>query len=214
MQDKECLVENQIKNQKICTVCKQMLDLDKFDNQHSRNVAQQRPKEAVLKRNQCRSCRNKRTWVKIKNDPERKAKVYEKKNKGASERYHLLNPEDKKKKNKKNNLNKYGLTFESAKEILKNVQDNKCKICNTEISLIIDNDRSTANVDHDHKYDKKAVRGFLCHSCNTGLGNFKDSIPNLVSAIEYLKNNLLTESLTSSSSSSSLASNLDNLLQD
>jgi hypothetical protein len=40
------------------------------------------------------------------------------------------------------------------------------------------------HTDHNHKTGK--VRGFLCSTCNTGLGNFRDSIDNLRNAIQYL----------------------------
>lgn len=38
----------------------------------------------------------------------------------------------------------------------------------------------------DHCHEKKVVRGFLCRSCNIGLGNFQDSIMLLNEAAEYL----------------------------
>jgi hypothetical protein len=31
------------------------------------------------------------------------------------------------------------------------------------------------------------VRGLLCHNCNKGLGNFRDNIEFLESAVSYLK---------------------------
>ena len=40
-------------------------------------------------------------------------------------------------------------------------------------------------VDHDHS--SGMVRGLLCSACNLGLGNFKDSIINLLGAIKYLE---------------------------
>lgn len=45
----------------------------------------------------------------------------------------------------------------------------------------------TANlvIDHDHETGK--ARDWLCDSCNTGLGRFKDNIELLETAIEYLK---------------------------
>jgi hypothetical protein len=38
--------------------------------------------------------------------------------------------------------------------------------------------------DHDHKTGK--FRGYLCTNCNLGLGNFKDDVRILRSAIDYL----------------------------
>ena len=45
----------------------------------------------------------------------------------------------------------------------------------------------TANlvIDHNHKTGK--ARGYLCDSCNTGLGRFKDDIATIEKAVEYLK---------------------------
>lgn len=47
--------------------------------------------------------------------------------------------------------------------------------------------KDTVHVDHDHLTGR--VRGLLCQECNTGLGKFRDSIPYLESAIQYLKYN-------------------------
>lgn len=41
-------------------------------------------------------------------------------------------------------------------------------------------------LDHDHKTGKP--RAWICDSCNTGLGRFKDDIETIESAITYLKN--------------------------
>ena len=38
----------------------------------------------------------------------------------------------------------------------------------------------------DHNHEKNQFRGWLCHSCNMGIGAFKDSIETLNNAIEYL----------------------------
>jgi hypothetical protein len=43
-------------------------------------------------------------------------------------------------------------------------------------------------IDHNHQTGK--IRGLLCNKCNTGLGMFHDSLPNLTSAINYLERNM------------------------
>ena len=51
-----------------------------------------------------------------------------------------------------------------------------------------------AVIDHDHIYTAKDYRnnpelkprGLLCHQCNVGLGNFKDSTNRMLNAIMYL----------------------------
>jgi hypothetical protein len=51
----------------------------------------------------------------------------------------------------------------------------------------------TLCVDHDHNCCPgtitcgKCIRGILCHNCNKGIGNFKDDIDKLQSAINYLR---------------------------
>ena len=39
----------------------------------------------------------------------------------------------------------------------------------------------------DHNHQNGNVRGFICESCNTGLGRFKDSVTILENAIEWLR---------------------------
>ncbi len=55
-----------------------------------------------------------------------------------------------------------------------------CEICGENESVV-----GTLHIDHDHS--QNAFRGLLCSTCNTGLGQFKDDIKRLLSAIEYLK---------------------------
>ena len=74
---------------------------------------------------------------------------------------------------------KYDLKPENFNKLL-NSQDKKCAICKVSI---------TNNSHLDHCHETKIIRGILCQNCNWGLGQFKDSIPILESAIEYLKNN-------------------------
>ena len=51
-----------------------------------------------------------------------------------------------------------------------------CAICSTDTKFLV--------VDHDHESGE--IRGLLCHSCNKGLGFFKDNINNLLKATNYL----------------------------
>jgi hypothetical protein len=54
-----------------------------------------------------------------------------------------------------------------------------CVLCGAEESDI------KLHMDHDHKTGK--FRGWLCFSCNVGLGKFKDSVDLLILAAEYLE---------------------------
>jgi hypothetical protein len=76
----------------------------------------------------------------------------------------------------------YGLTLEQY-EAMVAAQGGRCAICGT------DHPGSSRikywSVDHDHETD--AVRGLLCHGCNTGLGAFGDDIERLTKAVAYLQ---------------------------
>lgn len=76
----------------------------------------------------------------------------------------------------------YKLSLEDYKALLQN-QDNKCAICNCSSPT---GRWDSFHVDHCHTTGK--VRGLLCHHCNTGIGNLKDSIEILNKAISYLEN--------------------------
>ena len=73
-------------------------------------------------------------------------------------------------------MNNYGLTLEEY-EVMLERQENKCSICGSKHTVLC--------VDHNHETGK--VRGLLCHSCNLGLGTFKDNIHLLQKSIDYLK---------------------------
>ena len=45
----------------------------------------------------------------------------------------------------------------------------------------------TANLVRDHDHQTGKGREWICNSCNTGLGRFKDNIQFLESVINYLK---------------------------
>ena len=62
-----------------------------------------------------------------------------------------------------------------------NLQQGKCKICNTHRNELNEN----LCVDHCHKSNK--IRGLLCRKCNAGLGIFKDNTDIINSALKYLQ---------------------------
>jgi len=76
-------------------------------------------------------------------------------------------------------LRKYGLTSSAFSTLLRG-QKNRCAICRHKFTM----DKKPA-VDHDHKTGK--VRGLLCTNCNRVLGNAKDDVNVLFTAIQYLE---------------------------
>jgi nitrate/TMAO reductase-like tetraheme cytochrome c subunit len=75
---------------------------------------------------------------------------------------------------------RYGLTGQQVAETLEN-QGNACAICHVPLEI----GYSSVNQDHDHATNRP--RGVLCRDCNLGLGNFRDNISFMESAISYLK---------------------------
>lgn len=73
----------------------------------------------------------------------------------------------------------YGLTIEQYDSILES-QGNSCAICKIDTP----SGRGRFHVDHNHITGE--IRGLLCHHCNLALGNFKDDVPTLLNAINYL----------------------------
>jgi len=82
-------------------------------------------------------------------------------------------------------LNKYGITLKQYEQMWID-QNGLCKICNKNgLHRTKYNNSTPLVIDHDHKTHK--VRGLLCHTCNTALGQFNDDITLLKNAIKYLK---------------------------
>ena len=80
--------------------------------------------------------------------------------------------------NRKSHLKRtFGISL-AYQQDLASIQHGLCGICNKELG-------SRPLVDHNHK--TKRVRGLLCRKCNTGLGQFDDSINVLRRAIQYLE---------------------------
>jgi Recombination endonuclease VII len=77
----------------------------------------------------------------------------------------------------------FGMTLEEYEAILQS-QNNLCAIC---MGSLKDPRGFAPHIDHDHLTGK--IRGILCQGCNNGLGNFKDNIKSLLSAVAYLRRN-------------------------
>lgn len=78
---------------------------------------------------------------------------------------------------------KYGMSPDDYQILLKN-QGGVCAICKGPPTGT-GKKNGRYYVDHDH--NTGAIRGLLCHGCNTGIGHLKDSKEVLVSAIAYLE---------------------------
>jgi hypothetical protein len=67
-------------------------------------------------------------------------------------------------------------------------KDYCCPICNRDESQLSTYGKKKKNVwVLDHCHTTKTFRGWLCHKCNMGLGNFGDNIDRLKRAMDYLK---------------------------
>lgn len=75
---------------------------------------------------------------------------------------------------------KYGISRAIQEKMLLE-QNHTCKICNLPERVR----RQCLSIDHNHITGK--VRGYLCSTCNSGLGQFYDNIDLLKSAIKYLE---------------------------
>lgn len=74
----------------------------------------------------------------------------------------------------------YGITLEYYKQILHS-QNYRCSICGVHEEEL----KKSLAVDHCH--NTGIIRGLLCKSCNTGIGNFKDDVDIMKKAIEYIE---------------------------
>ena len=88
----------------------------------------------------------------------------------------------------------YGMSDEDIKDLKTGVLT--CKICNTELEnprfalppSTNGNKKKPMNAAHvDHNHATGEFRGFLCHSCNVGLGCFKDNDALLEKALRYIR---------------------------
>ena len=78
---------------------------------------------------------------------------------------------------------KYNFSYSQFLDMAKK-QKGKCLICGIDL-VFGDKGKGHAMLDHSHKTG--IVRGILCQECNHGLGQFRDDIDILKSAIKYLR---------------------------
>lgn len=79
-------------------------------------------------------------------------------------------------------INTYGITEQQYQDKLVE-QNYKCSICGKKHDVVVT--KGTLVVDHNHATGD--VRALLCHSCNMGLGKFKDDPELLKRAAEYIE---------------------------
>jgi hypothetical protein len=87
---------------------------------------------------------------------------------------------------KKSYLKKYKLTPGQFKKMVL-IQNNKCGICEKDLSKVKINGSGTGpyNIDHSHTTGK--IRGILCPLCNKALGLLKDNAEIIKNAIKWLE---------------------------
>lgn len=148
---------------KYCSECNSWLQIEEFKKLTTKSALRHNPDGYYWC---CSTCYKRKTWVFDVDD--------EPNNRQARRR-------DKRARRVESIEYKYGLSeVEYAALISK--QNNLCAVCGEK------QERKVLCVDHDHKTGK--VRGLLCGNCNVGLGNFRDNIRILQSAIGYLKSSI------------------------
>lgn len=78
------------------------------------------------------------------------------------------------------NFRRYGITT-AGYEALLAAQGGRCACCGTT------SNRSGKRLAVDHDHETGAIRGIICHSCNTGIGSLGDTAEGLRRALNYLE---------------------------
>lgn len=155
------------RSKKVCVRCNKKLAINKF-------YPEIRHKDGLISIcKQCESKRGKKRRTSLKH--RQYHKNYMQRWRKCTDKNYL----DKRNSHAHNLWVKYKMTVKEFNLKLKS-QKNKCAICCGSF-------KGKICVDHNHK--TKAIRGLLCHHCNSGLGMFKDSIKILDRAKQYLKRN-------------------------
>ena len=116
---------------------------------------------------------NAKRRAKLKNDP-----IHAEKLRSRDRKRHADNPDKTRHQNLKG---LYGISLDSYDAMYRD-QGGKCLICGEEYPS---RGKSCLVVDHCHSSGD--IRGLLCGSCNMALGQFKDDISRLQSAVKYLE---------------------------
>ena len=82
---------------------------------------------------------------------------------------------------------KYGITQEDWDRMFTD-QNGKCGICPADLTTV-------KKICVDHCHSTGVIRGLLCWECNLAIGQFKDDISLLMSAIKYLSGETAVSSL-------------------
>ena len=88
---------------------------------------------------------------------------------------------------RKHKLKMYGITSEEYDALLVK-QNDLCAICEQPETRFDSKTGITWPLSIDHNHITGKGRGLLCHSCNVGLGFFKENIQILERAVKYVKN--------------------------
>jgi hypothetical protein len=177
------------KTTKSCNVCKQEKPVLEFH----RNRAS---KDGLAKR--CKPCskaimaaqylKDPRKWrarekAYASANPEKYLEMLQKKS-DAQARWRHANPEMAARNDRKKRYKQMGFTPEDYDRVYAE-QGGLCALCNGPGQKHGSQRVARLHVDHCHSTGK--IRGLLCFLCNSALGKFKDSIPTLLAAVEYLK---------------------------
>lgn len=82
-------------------------------------------------------------------------------------------------------MRKFGISNERYIAMLLE-QKGVCAICGNPETEIDEESGRVAELQVDHNHTTKAVRSLLCLGCNTGIGNMKEDVERMKSAIRYL----------------------------
>ena len=100
--------------------------------------------------------------------------------KNTYNREYYNNPDNREKKilseRKRRLKNRYGLTEEQYQRLVAR-SGGVCECCGA---------KPATHVDHDHT--TLEIRGLICNSCNTGIGQLGDTVEGVSKALHYLKN--------------------------